>query len=57
MINEKNEQLGGKDLKDYWFHDQNIPQEEVDIFNAAFREAAKLDPRWAKMIWNRKPNR
>jgi hypothetical protein len=55
MDNENKDQEGGKDMKGYWFHDETIPQEEVDIFNAAFAEAAKQDPRWEKMIWNRKP--
>jgi len=53
MSDKRIDQSGEKDMKGYWFHDQNIPQEEVDIFNAAFAEAAKVDPRFEKMIWNR----
>ena len=55
MSDEKNGQTGGKDMKDVWFHDENMPQEEVDFMNAALMEASKVDPRWAKLIWIREP--
>jgi hypothetical protein len=41
------------DMKDVWFHDPNMPQEEIDLINAAFWEAAQKDKRWAKLIWHR----
>lgn len=38
-----------------WMHDPNIPQEDVDFINAAFKEAAEqIDPVFEKLIWNRK---
>ena len=44
-------------IRGYWFHDPTIPQEEIDVFNAAFREAAEVDPRFEKLIWDRKPRK
>ncbi len=41
----------GNYKKDMWFQDPDMPQEEVDFINDALREAAKLDPRWQKLIW------
>lgn len=41
-------------IRDYWFHDPSIPQEEVDIFNYAFALAAQQDSRFAKLIWHRR---
>jgi hypothetical protein len=43
-----------KDIKDVWMQDPTIPQEEIDAFNAAFKEAAEIDPRFEKLIWERK---
>jgi hypothetical protein len=38
-----------------WMHDPNIPQEEIDFFNDAFREATEqIDPVFEKLIWNKK---
>jgi len=45
------------DMKDVWFHDENMPQVEVDFMNAAFREAAEIDPRFEKLIWVRSAKR
>ncbi len=53
MSCKKNDHVEGRDMKDYWFHDQNMPQDEVDFINAALVEAAQEDPRWAKLIWRR----
>lgn len=34
-------------------HDrEGITREEIDFFNAAFREAGKHDPRWLQLIWD-----
>jgi len=41
------------DMKDLWFHDSNMPQEEVDEINEALQEAGKIDPRWLNLIWER----
>jgi len=55
MSNDKSEKVVYLDkIRGYWFRDPTIPQEEIDVFNAAFKEAAEQDPRWLKMIWNRK---
>ena len=39
--------------KDVWFLDPNMPQDEVDEINEALTEAAQIDPRWDRLIWQR----
>jgi hypothetical protein len=43
-----------EEIRDMWMKDPTIPQNERDIFNAAFKEAAEIDPRFKKLIWDQK---
>lgn len=43
-----------KQKSDFWLQDPNMPQEEVDEINAALQAVSEKDPRWAKLIWDRK---
>lgn len=38
----------------YWIEDQNTDQDEVDTVNAALKEVAPVDPRFLKLIWDKK---
>jgi hypothetical protein len=39
--------------KDVWFLDPNMPQDEVDEIDEALNEAAQIDSRWDRLIWER----
>ncbi len=41
---------GGR-IKGAWMQDPDIPQEDIDVFNAALREMAEQDPRWLQLVW------
>lgn len=43
------------ETKDVWMKDQDMLREEVDAINEVLAEAAKVDSRWAKLIWYKKP--
>ena len=50
--------LDGNLKENLWMHDPNIPQEDVDFINEAFKAAAKeIGPEFEKLIWNRTPTK
>jgi len=58
MKNIKFKIIDGGYRPNTWMHDPNIPQEEIDFFNDAFKEAAEqIDPVFSELIWNKEPKK